>query len=175
MERYTVIDLETTGQSTIKGDKIIEVGIAVIENNEIAEEYSTFLNPGKQIPAFITNLTGIANKDVEAAPSFSEKAEEITAFFKDSYLVAHNVPFDLGFLNGELKNVGMEEIKIPVIDTVELSRILYPKAPSFKLSQLTEYLGIYHDDPHRAASDANVTAKLLMKLINKLTTMPYET
>jgi ATP-dependent DNA helicase DinG len=175
MERYTVIDLETTGQSPAKGDKIIEVGITVIENNKIVEEYATFLNPGKSIPAFITNLTGIDDEDVASAPSFSEKAEEITAFFKDSYLVAHNVPFDLGFLNGELKNIGLEGLKTPVIDTVELSRILHPKAPSFKLSHLTEYLDIHHDDPHRAASDAYVTAKLLIKLINKLATLPYET
>jgi ATP-dependent DNA helicase DinG len=175
MEKYTVIDLETTGQSPAKGDKIIEVGIAVIENNEIVEEYSTFLNPGVSIPAFITNLTGIENEDVASAPSFSDKAEEITAFFKDSFLVAHNVPFDLGFLNGELKNINMEPLKTPILDTVELSRILYPKAPSFKLSQLTEYLDIHHDDPHRAGSDAFVTAKLLIKLINKLKTMPYET
>ncbi|WP_164218902.1 ATP-dependent DNA helicase DinG [Virgibacillus sp. YIM 98842] len=175
MDRYTVIDLETTGQSPAKGDKIIEVGINVIENNEIVDEYATFLNPGMPIPEFITNLTGIDDKDVASAPFFSEKAEEITAFFKDSYLVAHNVPFDLGFLNGELKNIGLEGLKKPVIDTVELSRILFPKAPSFKLSQLTEFLDIHHDDPHRAASDAYVTAKLLIKLKNKLTTMPYET
>lgn len=175
MERYTVIDLETTGQSPAKGDKIIEVGIAVIENNEIVDSYATFINPGIPIPAFITNLTGIDDKVVASAPSFSEKADEITAFFKDSYLVAHNVPFDLGFLNGELKNLGMKGLKKPVIDTVELSRILYPKAPSFKLSQLCDYLEIYHDDPHRAASDAYVTAKLLIKLKNKLAAVPYET
>ncbi|GAB3802492.1 ATP-dependent DNA helicase DinG [Virgibacillus kimchii] len=175
MERYTVIDLETTGQSPAKGDRIIEVGITVVAHDEIIEEYTTFLNPGKSIPSFITNLTGIDDEDVAEAPTFREKAEEITAFFKDSYLVAHNVPFDLGFLNGELKRIGMKELTVPIIDTVELSRILYPKAPSFKLSQLTEFLEIYHDDPHRAGSDAYVTAKLLIKLKNKLTTLPYET
>jgi ATP-dependent DNA helicase DinG len=175
MERYTVIDLETTGQSPAKGDRIIEAGITVIENDEIIEEYATLLHPGIKIPEFITNLTGIDDADVAKAPSFSEKAEEIISYFQDSCLVAHNVPFDLGFLNGELSRIGMEELKTPVIDTVELSRILYPKAPSFKLSQLTEYLNIYHDDPHRAASDAYVTARLFITLKKKLATLPYET
>lgn len=175
MDKYVVIDLETTGHSPVKEDRIIEVGIVVIENNEITDSYSTLLNPKISIPPFISNLTGIVDKDVADAPQFHEKAEEIINLFHESYLIAHNVPFDLGFLNSELENNGMFPLENPVLDTVELARILYPKAPSYKLSQLSEYLDINHDDPHRALSDAFVTAKLFLKLKEKLTTLPYET
>ncbi|MFD2630663.1 ATP-dependent DNA helicase DinG [Oceanobacillus kapialis] len=175
MERFVVIDLETTGHSAAKRDKIIEVGIVVIEQNEIVDSYGTFLNPGKSIPDFISSLTGIKDKDVKDAPTFEERAEEIQALFEDSYLIAHNVPFDMGFINAEFAAVGMKLLKNPVLDTVEMARILYPKAPSYKLGQLADHLGIHHEDPHRALSDAYVTAKLFLKLRDKLNNLPFET
>ncbi|HLS08260.1 ATP-dependent DNA helicase DinG [Lentibacillus sp.] len=174
-EKYVVIDLETTGHSPVNPDKIIEVGIVVIEKNGITQEYSTFLNPERPIPPFITNLTGITDTDVREAPVLRDKAAEITAMFKNSYLVAHNVPFDLGFLNEELAASDFPELHNPVLDTVELARILYPQAPGFKLGQLADYLGIAHDAPHRAITDAHMTAKLLLTLLRKLKQLPYET
>ncbi|MYL42000.1 ATP-dependent DNA helicase DinG [Virgibacillus salexigens] len=175
MNRYVVIDLETTGNAPGKEDRIIEVGIVVIENDSIVDSYSTLLNPKKEIPLFITNLTGISDSDVAYAPSFEDNADEIIQLFTDSYLIAHNVPFDLGFLNVELENCGKPKLINPVLDTVELSRILFPTSPSFKLSQLTEYLEINHNEPHRALSDAFVTAKLFLKLKEKMESLPYET
>ncbi|RKQ37640.1 ATP-dependent DNA helicase DinG [Oceanobacillus halophilus] len=173
--RYVVIDLETTGHSPINDDKIIEAGLVVIENNQIVETKSTFFNPNKSIPPFISNLTGIYDKDVKYAPFFYEKADDIIEVFENSYLIAHNVPFDLGFLNAELEKNGRQPLNNPIIDTVELARILFPKAPSYKLSQLAEYLHINHDEPHRALSDAIVTAKLFLRLKEKLESLPYET
>ncbi|QKY69188.1 ATP-dependent DNA helicase DinG [Lentibacillus sp. CBA3610] len=174
-EKYVVIDLETTGHAPVSPDKIIEVGIVIIENNEITGEFSTFLNPNREIPPFITNLTGISDQDVSDAPSFQDKAAEIASLFANGYLVAHNVPFDLGFLNGELAAAGFFELKNPVIDTVELARILYPQAPGFKLGQLADYLEIAHDEPHRAITDAHMTAKMLLLQLRKLRSLPYET
>ncbi|WP_156289214.1 ATP-dependent DNA helicase DinG [Oceanobacillus salinisoli] len=173
--RYVVIDLETTGHSPVNDDKIIEVGIVVIENDQIVDTKSTFFNPDKSIPPFISNLTGISDVDVKNAPFFHEKADEIINIFENSYLVAHNVPFDLGFLNAELKKNGRDPLKNPVIDTVELARILFPKSPGYKLRQLAEFLHIEHDDPHRALSDAYVTAKVLLRLKEKLFSLPFET
>ncbi|RLL48228.1 ATP-dependent helicase DinG [Oceanobacillus piezotolerans] len=175
MDKFVVIDLETTGHSPAKDDKIIEIGIVVIENNQITDTKTTFFNPDQSIPPFISNLTGITDADVKNAPFFHEKADNIVHIFEDSYLIAHNVPFDLGFLNAELEKNGRSKLTNPVIDTVELSRILYPEAPSYKLGQLAEFLDIRHDDPHRALSDAYVTAKLFLKLLKKLHSLPYET
>ena len=175
VEKFVVIDLETTGHSPMKSDKIIEAGIVVIENDEITDTLATFFNPEKPIPPFIQSLTGITDQNVETAPTFEEKADEILHIFKDSYFIAHNVPFDLGFLNAELKKSGRKELTNPVIDTVELSRMLFPQAPGYKLSQLADYCNIEHDDPHRALSDAYVTAKLFIKLKKKLEHLPFET
>ncbi|MHA6251125.1 ATP-dependent DNA helicase DinG [Oceanobacillus sp. CAU 1775] len=175
LERFVVVDLETTGHSPENKDKIIEIGIVIIENDKIVEKRNTLLNPNKSIPPFISNLTNIKNEDVEDAPIFEEKADTVVELFKDSYLIAHNVPFDMGFLNTELKNSGRTTLNNRVIDTVELSRILFPKAPGYKLGQLAEYLDINHNDPHRALSDAIVTAKLFLKLKEKLSKLPFET
>lgn len=175
MERYVVIDLETTGHSPVKDDKIIEAGIVVIENNRIVDTHASLFNPNKKISPFISNLTGIIDEDVEEAPVFGEKADQIIELFHSSYLIAHNVDFDFGFLNAELEKNGRKKLKNPVLDTVELARIIYPKAPSYKLSQLANYLQIEHDDPHRALSDAYVTALVFLKLKKKLESLPYET
>ncbi|MRH42430.1 ATP-dependent DNA helicase DinG [Aquibacillus halophilus] len=175
MRKFVVVDLETTGHTPSKGDRIIEIGIVVLSEGKIINEYSTLINPNISIPPFITNLTGITEDDVSDAPKFSKVAEEVANIFKDAFIVAHNVPFDLGFLNFELKSVGLDPLHQPMIDTVELSRILLPQAPGFKLGQLSEYLELQHDDPHRALSDAFVTAKLLLYLLDKLHTLPYET
>jgi len=175
MEKYVVVDLETTGHASGKKDKIIEVGIVTIIDGAITEQYSTFLNPGMKIPPFISNLTGIHDTDVANAPLFEEVAAEIKEKFNNACLIAHNVPFDLGFLNDELAGCGLDTLKCPVLDTVELSRILHPQAPSYKLSNLAEYVNIQHDSPHRALADAYVTACLFLKLRDKLFTLPLET
>ncbi|MFD1360538.1 ATP-dependent DNA helicase DinG [Lentibacillus salinarum] len=174
-DKYVVIDLETTGHTPVNPDKIIEVGIVVIENGNITDDFSTFLNPNIPIPPFITHLTGITDTDVRDAPGFQDKATEIIDLFADGYFVAHNVPFDLGFLNKELAAGGFPELQNPVLDTVELARILYPQAPGFKLEQLADYLQISHDEPHRAITDARMTAKLFLALWHKLRSLPYET
>lgn len=174
-KRFAVIDLETTGHSPLKGDKIIEVGLVIIENDKIIDEFSTLLNPGKDISPFITKLTGISNHEVADAPLFKDQAGKIAELLQNSYIIAHNVPFDLGFINEEFAFAGLKKLQNPVLDTVELSRILCPKAPGFKLGQLAEYLKLDHHDPHRALSDAFVTAELFLALRKKLYSLPYET
>ncbi|MDC3413025.1 ATP-dependent DNA helicase DinG [Terrihalobacillus insolitus] len=175
MDKFVVVDIETTGQTPSQGDQMIEIGMVMVENGQLVDEYTTLLHPLKEIPSFISNLTGICDQDVVDAPSFKDVADDVLTYFADAYLVAHNVPFDLGFLNYELQSLGHPPIKQPVIDTVELARILLPKAPGYKLGQLSDYLSLQHNDPHRALSDAYVTAKLLLHLFQKMEQLPYET
>ncbi|WP_267893612.1 exonuclease domain-containing protein, partial [Virgibacillus senegalensis] len=175
MQTFAVVDLETTGHTPSKGDKIIEIGIVVLQNGSVVKEFSSLVNPGVPIPSFITNLTGIKDEDVQDAPPFSEIVDEVISCFEGAYVVAHNVPFDLGFLNYEIQTAGHTALQQPVLDTVELARILLPQAPGFKLGQLSEYLSLRHDDPHRALSDAAVTAKLLTFLFTRLEVLPLET
>ncbi|SFL85552.1 ATP-dependent DNA helicase DinG [Gracilibacillus orientalis] len=172
MQKFVVIDVETTGQSASKGDRIIEIALVVIENNQITKQYNQLINPKRPIPSFISQLTSITDNDVEAKPAFDEVVVEFKDLLDNAILVAHNVPFDLTFLNEELERVGETKIQPYVVDTVELARILLPKAPSYKLNELAEYLMISHKNPHRAISDALVTADLLIIMINKLQYLP---
>ncbi len=172
LQKFVVIDVETTGQSASKGDRIIEIALVVIENNQITQQYNQLVNPEQPIPTFISQLTSITDEDVDTQPVFAEIVPEFKGLLDNAILVAHNVPFDLTFLNEELERVGESKIHPYVVDTVELARILLPKAPSYKLNELAEYLMISHANPHRAISDALVTADLLIMLINKLQSLP---
>ncbi|WP_246942128.1 ATP-dependent DNA helicase DinG [Bacillus pinisoli] len=175
MHRFVVIDLETTGNSPKKGDKIIQFAAVVYENGEIIHHYSTFLNPSQPISPFIEQLTGINDEMVEDAPFFEEVAPIILNLLEDSYFVAHNVIFDLSFLQEELRFAGYEPFLGPVLDTVEMTRFLYPSLSSYRLSGLSEHFSFQHDRPHQADSDAQVTALLLDRLLTKLTTLPSVT
>ncbi len=175
MPKYVVVDLETTGHTPKKGDKIIEVGMVTIENGEIVHQFHSMVNPQQPIPSFISQLTGIEDKDVQDAPLFEEIVDEIVHLCQDAYFVAHHVQFDLGFLNHAIQEAIGKSLDIPVIDTVELSRIIMPQAPGYKLSQLAEFLEEVHENPHRALADAYVTANILLHLIHKAKQLPYET
>jgi ATP-dependent DNA helicase DinG len=174
-DRYIVVDLETTGHSFSKGDRIIQIGAVVIENDEIVEMFASFVNPGQNIPPFIEELTGISDEVVANAPSFHEIIPELLPLFDESTFVAHNVDFDLTFLKKQIESEGYIFPSLPVFDTVELSRILLPQQESYKLGQLAEQLGYSHNRPHQADSDAEVTATLFMTLLHKLKQLPVLT
>ncbi|CRK83897.1 ATP-dependent DNA helicase DinG [Neobacillus massiliamazoniensis] len=170
--KFVVIDLETTGNIPKKGDKIIQFAAVVIENGMITKQYSTLVNPEKPIPVFIEELTGLNDEMVKDAPLFSEIAPVIGDLLDGAYFVAHNVLFDLSFLQEELIHSGFDGFFGPVLDTVEMARILYPTADSYKLSNLAELENLNHDRPHQADSDALVTAELFLIFLRSLSLLP---
>lgn len=172
---YAVVDIETTGNSPKNGERIIQIGIARIEKGRIVSTYSTFINPQKKIPPFIRDLTHIDDQDVQDAPLFEEIAEELYHQLDGAIFVAHNVNFDFPFIQGELKRCELPLLRNKKIDTVEFSRLMFPTALSYKLSEITLELGIRLDDAHRADADAYATAELFLKCIEKLQRLPYET
>jgi ATP-dependent DNA helicase DinG len=173
--KFVVVDLETTGNSPKKGDKIIQFAAVVIENGKITETFSSLLKPNQPIPVFIEELTGINDEMVKQAPYFSEIAQKVMLLLEDAYFVAHNVFFDLPFLQEELIDSGYEGFYGPVIDTVELARILYPVADGYKLTDLAEQENLRHERPHQADSDAQVTAELLLLFLDKAMQLPSKT
>ncbi|MCE7792142.1 ATP-dependent DNA helicase DinG [Salipaludibacillus sp. CUR1] len=175
MNRFVVLDVETTGVSFSRGDRIIQLAYSVVENEQIIHRYSTYINPERSIPPFIKSLTNIHEKHVSEAPVFSEIAPGLLEELEGAYFVAHNVEFDLNFINDELVNAGYVPFEGPVIDTVELSRIAFPTQDSFKLSQLTESFEMDHFEPHRADSDAEATALLLIEIFQRLSALPLLT
>lgn len=173
--KYVVIDLETTGNTPKKGDKIIQFAAVVVKNGKIIEEYSSLVNPGLPIPPFIEELTGLNDEMVKEAPLFSEIAPKVLTLLDEGYFVAHNVLFDLSFLQEELIESGYNGFYGPILDTVEMARALFPTADSFQLSELALREGLTHDRPHQADSDAFVTAELLLLLLDRLKQLPLQT
>ncbi|MGF9966658.1 ATP-dependent DNA helicase DinG [Bacillus rhizoplanae] len=175
-KRYVVVDLETTGNAWKDGkDKITQIAAVVVEDGEILEIFSSFVNPERDIPPFITELTGIDETLVKQAPLFRDVAPMIIELLQGSYFVAHNVHFDWNFLQEELRQAGFLEVTCPKIDTVEMAHILLPTADSYKLRDLAKRYGFDHDQPHRADSDAMVTAEIFLQLLSKMESLPLVT
>lgn len=175
LTKFVVIDLETTGNNPKTGDRIIQFAAVVVENGMIIERFSSLINPNRSIPTFIGELTGLNDEMVKDAPLFSEIASKVNTMLEGAYFVAHNVLFDLSFLQEELIQAGYEGFYGFVLDTVEMARFLFPTADGYKLSDLAEQENLTHDRPHQADSDAEVTAELLIILMKMLTALPNRT
>ncbi len=164
---YCIIDVETTGLSpTYNG--IIEIGLVKVSDLKIVDKFHSLINPGREIPYFITQLTGISGEDVYDAPFFGDIADEIGNFITDTILTAHNFPFDSSFLRKEFRYCGKELFKNPGLCTLKLSRRLFPNLKSKSLGSVSRHLNLHNSNEHRALGDAETTAKLLIKLIKEL-------
>ena len=164
---FSVLDVETTGLSA-RNNRVIEIGIVKVKNLKLADKFSTLINPGCDIPYFITQFTGIANGDVEYSPSFNDTAEEIEDFIGNSIISGHNLSFDENFLRYEFIRNGYEPLSNLTVCTLKLARKIFPELKSKSLASVTEHLKIKNKDSHRALSDAEATAKILIKFIKKL-------
>lgn len=162
---YAVIDIETTGGSA-RHERITEVAVYIHDGARIVDEYSTLINPERNIPYFITSLTGITNEMVEDAPKFFEVAKKIVELTEGNVFVAHNARFDYSFIRQEFGMLGYN-FKRPLLDTVSLSRKLMPGHKSYSLGNLCTDLGIEIKGRHRASGDAMATVRLLEMLLEK--------
>ena len=174
-KKYAVIDLETTGPKYEFGDRIFQFGCTLIDGDQIVEHVSLNINPEKSIPFEIQLLTGVTNADVAKAPYFDEVAMTIYNLLEDRTLVAHNIGFDGPFIVSALKDALGLDLKVPYIDTFQLSQICYPTAISYRLGDLTQSLGIAHHQVHTAGSDAKATAELFLQIKNKLRSLSKHT
>ncbi len=172
---YAIVDIETTGHSPKKGDRMIQFAAVFIRDWKIQSTFSTFIQPGKRIPMFIQDLTHITDEDVKDAPTFEEVAEEIHQQLAHCIFVAHNADFDLPFLQAEFKRAGMPRWSGKKMDTVELSRLLFPTSFSYKLSDITSEIGIVLEQAHRADDDAYATAELFIRCKEEIEKIPIST
>ncbi|MCH4824769.1 MAG: 3'-5' exonuclease [Planococcus sp. (in: firmicutes)] len=164
VENYVVLDFETTGLRP-GNDKIIQIGAVKYMNHEREETMYLMVNPQCPISNTITRITGITNKDVENAPVIEEIAHDLITFIGDLPIIAHNAPFDMGFL------YALEDITpIPeytVIDTVKLARKAITQTPNHKLTTLTAFLKLEHD-AHDALGDCLATAAIYQYCYDRL-------
>ena len=160
---YAIVDIETTGGSA-RNERITEIAVYLHDGIEITGEFVSLVNPERNIPYFITNLTGITNEMVENAPRFYEIARKIIEMTDGRTFVAHNARFDYSFIRQEYKSLGYN-FKRNILDTVALSRKLLPGHSSYSLGNICKDLDISITGRHRAAGDALATVRLLELLI----------
>jgi len=170
MNRIAVIDFETTGLSPTQGARATEVAAVILSDGQIIGRYQSLMNSGGYIPAEITRLTGITNKMVASAPPAKQVIRELHDFVQDSVLVAHNASFDRKFLINEGLLAGLS-FKDNFLCTLLLSRRLFPTAVNHKLGTLANHVGLRVEGSfHRALFDAEITAQLFVKLVDKIKT-----
>jgi DNA polymerase-3 subunit epsilon len=156
---FAIIDLETTGMSP-NYERVIEVGICLVEDGILTEEWSTLVNPGKYIPPFIEQHTGITAAMVRQAPRFEDVIDEVHDRIAGRVIVAHNAAFDMGFLKNEFLRCGMT-FSQKSLCTVRLSRALFPKERRHGLDALIERFNLPCKNRHRALDDARALWHLL--------------
>jgi DNA polymerase III subunit epsilon len=160
---YAIVDIETTG-GYASANGITEIAICIHNGKKIVEKYSTLINPHKEIPVYITALTGISNEMVQNAPSFEEVSADIYHLLNGKIFVAHNVNFDYSFVRHHLI-AGGYDLQCNKLCTVRLSRKILPGLPSYSLGKLCHHLGIENQSHHRATGDAEATAILFSLLL----------
>lgn len=162
---YSIVDIETTGNG-YRGQRITEISIFVFDGKKIVNEFTSLVNPEQNIPAFITNLTGITDAMVRTAPKFYEIAKTVEEITHDTVFVAHNVNFDYNIIKQEFKDLGFD-FKRQKLCTVRLSRKIIPGLKSYSLGNICSVEGIRISERHRARGDAEATVALFQRLINK--------
>jgi len=167
---FCVVDLETTGGSAEGGSMITEIGAVKVRGGEILGEFQTLVNPHTQIPAFIAVLTGITNSMVADSPPIESAVPAFLEFAQGCVLVAHNAPFDVGFLRYFAERQGRPWPPFEVLDTAKLARrvITRDDAPNCKLSSLAVLFNSGTTPNHRALADARATVDVLHGLMERL-------
>lgn len=166
---FVVVDLETTGGSS-QTEAITEIGAVKVRGGEVLGEFATLVDPGRSIPPQITILTGITDSMVYDAPRIDAVLPPFLEFIRGCVLVAHNAPFDVGFLKAACARLGLPWPGPAVVDTVRLARKVLSRdeAPSVRLSALAPLLGARVAPDHRALTDARATVDVLHALFERL-------
>lgn len=167
---FCVVDLETTGGSAAAGSMITEIGAVKVRGGEILGEFQTLVNPHTEIPPFIAVLTGISNSMVSDSPAIESALPAFLEFAAGCVLVAHNAPFDVGFLRHFAAEQGRAWPAFEVLDTAKLARrvITRDDAPNCKLSSLAALFNATTTPNHRALADARATVDVLHGLMERL-------
>ncbi len=172
-QEFAIVDIETTGGNPADGGGITEVAILIHDGFEIIDTFQSLINPERNIPGFITGLTGIDSEMVSQAPTFSALASQIFELLQNRIFVAHNVNFDFTFLQKALLKEGFE-LRPQKLCTVRLSRKAFPGYKSYSLGRLCEQLNIRIEARHRAYGDAKATAILFTKIFSNKPEIIFE-
>ncbi len=162
---FVVIDIETTGLDP-NFDDIIELGAIRYDDYNPVAEFTTLVNPGYDIPSFITELTGISNDMLTDAPRIDDALPQFLSFVGDSLLLGHNANFDVNFIYDNAEILCLPAFSNDFVDSMRLSRWLYPEQRHHRLADLVKLYGINVNGAHRALADCKATADCYLYLLN---------
>jgi len=160
---FTAFDLETSGLYP-NLDQIVEIGAIKFDNKGVIARFSTLLNPGISMPAAAERVNHISDEMLRGKPSLDEILPDFIGFIGDTVLMAHNAPFDCGFLKEKIK----EQLQNPVIDTLVLSRECFPGLKSYSLQNLALNFMFPALDAHRAEDDARLCMEIFLQCVSDL-------
>ncbi|MDP3985951.1 MAG: 3'-5' exonuclease [Candidatus Veblenbacteria bacterium] len=163
---YVIFDVETTGIRPEEGHAVVELAAQRVRERQVVDTFSSIVNPGRSIEPEAVAVHGITNELVaREGKSFVEVLPAFVLFSAGATLVAHNIKFDLSFVNHHLKQLGLPALANPMLDTIELAKQKVAVA-SYSLTYLARHFGIPQPQAHRALADVEVTRELLFKLLD---------
>jgi DNA polymerase-3 subunit epsilon len=164
--RFVSIDLETTGTDT-RNDRIIEIGLVVFENGEVVDRWQQLVHPDRDLPAVVTEVTGISAADLEGKPKLADVFDEFSRRISGELLLAYNHEFDLGVVAAEFERMGLTFVVPPCLDPLPLAWEYLRQTGLTKNAQLgtvSAHLGVKLDNAHRADADAEAAGRVLLRL-----------
>ena len=166
---FVIVDLETTGGAGIDAG-ITEIGAVKVHGGEVIGEFTTLVNPGSPIPPFIATLTGITDSMVSGSPGVQTAVSMFLDFAGECVFVAHNAPYDIGFLKGACTKFDIVWPNNKVIDTVRIARLALHRdeVRNCKLATLSSFFRTAVQPTHRAFDDARATTDVMHRLFERL-------
>ncbi len=168
---FVALDFETTGIDSAN-DRIIEVAAIRFINGKASDKFVRLVNPGREIPDFITNITNISNEMVKDAPPEEDIVKDLFKFIDASPIIAHNTPFDIAFLKELAKRHYIKFIEPDLYDSLPLARTFLYHLSAFNLGVVSEYYGLSAEGSHRAEKDTENCGIVFLNLVEEAASYP---
>ena len=165
-EAFVVVDVETTGTSPGRGDRVTEVAAVRVCNGVATMVFDSLINPERSIPPAIVSITNITWEMVKDAPKFADVCDQLLGVLEGHVFVAHNAAFDWRFISAEVERATRRPLQGRTLCTVRLARRLLPQLRRRNLDSVTSFYGIDIGARHRAGGDALATAHVLLRLLD---------
>lgn len=163
VDDYVLVDIETTGLSPQRDD-IIEIGAIKVKNNEVIDTYNTLINIGRNVPPYITKLTGITTDMIKSdGLETTEVLQSFMEFAGNNIIVGHNVNFDINFIYDKCERYLNKHLTNDFIDTMKIAKRLV-ETPNYKLGTLADYFQVDYNGAHRGLKDVEITYEVYNKM-----------
>ncbi len=164
---FVAFDIETTGLMPVV-NRIVEIGAIKFKNKEIIDTFQELIDPKMPISPGATEVNGITDDMVEGKRTIEQVLPQFISFIGDAIPVAHNAPFDVGFLSYDISRLNLEPADQPILDTCAIPKRMFPGFYSYSLENLASSLHIKSKEFHRALTDAKACMEIFIKCLNEM-------